>query len=160
MVVFDDVSSMQKHLKKTISESAIKHTVKKVIENNIYKRVYQSYTPTSYVRTGDLLGSVRITGESIGNTIYTFEVFMDSSLIDSNITSSGEWNQHASMPQGGQVYDTSDYIPMWIEYGTEGSLWDRQGAYYMEHSHFDLDGGKLSQQLRRELSASGFKVIS
>ena len=56
------------------------------------------------------------------------------------------------------TYDVSEYIPMWIEEGTEGSLWDRDGAYFAEEANWALGGGMLVRELAGVLRKAGYRV--
>ena len=153
------VSSLQNQLKDDINnaiQTKVTDLCIRVVQDNLNKTVYESYTPSgdkAYDRTFELLDSVTVGDATIGYKYITFEVFMDTEKIKPYVTGDGRWNQHASV----DPIDVSDYIPMWVEYGTSNSLWDREGAYYMENSNFELDG-KLYLTLANELRKSGWKV--
>lgn len=155
-MIFEDVKSLQRHLQTTISTSNIDVIVKETVEKYINKNIYSTYMPSSYVRTHEFEKAVTVGERVLTNTSYTFEVYIDSDKLNSVITPESEdWNQHASVT--GE--DMTDYIPLWLEEGTEGSLWDRRGANYMQDSHFELSGGKLVQALAKELRLHGYMVI-
>lgn len=164
MVVFDTVSELQKHLKNTIAKSEIELIVKKVLRDYIQDNVYNSYMPSgmyAYDRTYELLSAIDIVEVKTGTKSHSFEVIVNPNLLTSNgsLSDEGKWNQHASMPQGGLVYDTTEYIPMWIEYGTEGSLWDRDGAHFARDAYIDLNGGTLVRALEKALKNAGYKIV-
>lgn len=153
------VSSLQSHLKDSIVDG-IEHEVRtmalRTIRGYINRNVYQKYTPVSdgYERTYELLDSVTIGNIKVGYKYVTFEIFMDTSKISPY--EQNTWNAHANM---GYTQDTSDYIPLWIEEGTEGSLWDRKGANYMLHSYRELgEAGGVAQDLYRALKRRGWQV--
>lgn len=160
---FKTVSALQGHLKNSIVESIEDKLVKiciDVAQQYIQKNVYEAYIPTgefSYDRTYDLLDAVTVANINVGTKYVTFEVFMDSSKINPQIRSSFDsnaWNAHADVTQ----IDVSEYIPLWIEEGTSGSLWDRDGAHYMESTYVELSGGRLAQELASELRRKGWSV--
>jgi hypothetical protein len=159
---FKTVDSLQKHLKHSIYE-AIEHRLLEVvirtIQRYIKERVYDTYIPQgefAYNRTYELLDAVSIGNFKMGSKYATFEIYMDSDKLGANITDDGYWNQHANVWGG----DETENIPLWIEEGTSGSLWDREGAHYMEQSWVELSGGRqsLAQILASELKREGWDV--
>lgn len=162
---FQTVSGLQGHLKSTIMESIqtkLTDICIEVAKRHIQEKVYNRYQPgeDSYDRTFELLNSVTVGNLNIGTKYATFEIYMDSEKINpyerNGVHGYGGWNSHAD------VYglDMSEYIPMWIEKGTSGSLHDREGAHYMEATHHELSGGKLAQALEDALRKEGWKIIS
>lgn len=152
------VSSLQAHLKDSIVHG-IKNEIREIalltVREYILKNVYDSYTPAGdgYERTYELARSVSLGNIKIGHKYITFEIFMDTSKI--NPYEQKSWNAHANIDY---TQDTSDYIPLWVEEGTEGSLWDRDGAHYMEDSTRELDRGELAFALYLSLSNQGWQV--
>lgn len=110
---------------------------------------------SSYQRTMELRNSVTVGNVSVGYKYVKFEIFMDTDKINGYITGGDEWNQHASV----EGMDVSDYIPLWVEEGTSGGLFDRPAAHYMEKSWFELGNGKIASELRNALRGEGWKVI-
>lgn len=153
-MLFTNVASLHKHLKTTISTSKIEILVKETVDKYIHENVYSAYTPNSYVRTHEFEKAVIIGEEILTDEGYTFEVYIDSSRLNSVMGGVDEWGQHASVHGA----DVTEYIPLWLEEGTRGSLWDRNGAYYMQDSHIELSGGKLAQALAKGLRAQGYMV--
>lgn len=158
---FKTVSDLQGHLKHSILE-AIEHRILEICVNTVrdylMENVYWKYNPQgeyAYDRTFELLDAVTVGNFNVGTKFATFEVFMDSSKITANVTEDGKWNQHASFDPA----DVSEYIPLWIEEGTEGSLWDRDGAHYMYDSWVDLSGGRLAQELENALRSEGWEIV-
>jgi hypothetical protein len=162
---FKTVSALQDHLKQSILE-AIENKIidicMKVAQKHIEERVYEAYTPQgdfAYDRTFELLNSVTVGNLNVGTKYVTFEIYMDTEKINPYVRNSFDgyhgWNAHAD------VYgiDVSEYIPLWIEEGTNGSLFDREGAHYMEQTHFELDSGKLARELANALRQQGWCVI-
>lgn len=154
--VFKDVSALQVQLKRDIYQSiqgTIADLCTKVVKEMVQKKVYNAYIPSgdyAYERTFDLLNSVTIGNFKLGTKYATFEIYMDSEKISPNETDEDYWNQHADVDY---QQDVSECIPMWIEEGTSGSLWDRNGTHYMEQSAIELDTGiyrALAQELRRQ----------
>ncbi|WP_321132700.1 hypothetical protein [Virgibacillus sp. M23] len=80
---------------------------------------------------------------------------MDTDKINAYRTGDGEWNQHGDIQY---IQDVSEYIPLWVEEGTSGSLWDRDGSHYMEASHYELSGGQLARALSDALRSKGWSV--
>lgn len=157
------VDSLQKQLKGDIAESVqneIAQIAIDTVQKYLLKDVY-SYNPKgdfAYDRTMDLLNSVTVGEAKLGYKFARFEIYMDTDKINPYVTGSGEWNQHASHPDNKSM-DVSEYIPLWVEEGTSGSLWDREGAHYMEQSWIELDSGKLAQEFANRLRQKGWHVI-
>lgn len=155
------VSSLQAQLKVDLL-SSIDHQIRevctRVVQKHIQERVYDTYTPDasnplSYDRTFELYNSVSVGNVNIGTKYVTFEIFMDTEQIGAYVTEGEQWNQHASV----RDEDVSEMIPYWIENGTEGSLWDRAPADYMEQSHVELMGN-LAQEFANALRVKGWKI--
>lgn len=161
---FKTVSALQHHLKQSILEAIENKIIDiciKVAKKHIEERVYEAYVPQgdlAYDRTFELLNSVTVGNLNVGAKYVTFEIYMDTEKINPYVRNHfghNGWNAHAD------VYgiDVSEYIPLWIEEGTNGSLFDREGAHYMEQTYFELDNGKLAQELANELRKQGWNVI-
>jgi hypothetical protein len=160
---FKTVSALQGHLKDSIAE-AIQDQVTElcldVVRDYIQRNVYNKYQPSpdSYDRTFELLNCVTVGNISMGHKYATFEVYMDSEKINPRIRTGRHdydgWNAHADIYD----LDMSEYIPLWVEEGTEGSLWDREPAHYMYDSWVDLSGGDLAQELISALRGKGWDV--
>lgn len=161
--LFKTISEVQKQLKGDIKEALeddIAEAIIRVVEKYLQSNVYDAYIPQgefAYDRTYELRNAVVMSPVKVGNKYAKFEVYMDSDLIDANVIDDNrKWNQHASV----DPIDVSEYIPMWVEEGTNGSLWDREGAHYMADSYFDLSDGSLAKMLANELRSRGWKIIN
>jgi hypothetical protein len=161
---FKTVSSLQNHLKDSVMEAIqgkVTELCIEVVKDYIQRNVYDKYRPDpdTYDRTFELLNSVTVGNLNLGTKYATFEIFMDTEKINAHIRNGSHgylgWNSHAD------VYDLdmSEYIPLWIEEGTEGSLWDREPAHYMYDSWVDLSGGELAKALADSLRRQGWDVI-
>lgn len=163
MASYQSISEIQLKLKSSIVQSInteLRKHCTKVVQEYLYETVYKTYVPKgehSYDRTMELLNAVTVGEITVGTKYVTFEVYIDSEKIQPSITSDpSDWNQHAS------VYptDVSEYIPMWVEEGTTGSLWDRDGAHYMEQAYLQLNQGDLARALAESLKSMGWNVIT
>lgn len=129
-----------------------------VVQEHLMSTVYDAYEPKgdyAYDRTFELLNSVTVGNAKMGTKYIYFDIFMDSEKIKPYASDDHSWNQHSSV----DPMDVSEYIPMWVEEGTEGSLWDREGAHYMEQSWMELDNGKLALEFANALRMKGWKVV-
>lgn len=162
---FKTVTALHSHLKDSLLDSIQLQITKlciEVVQDYIRKNVYEQYSPDpdSYDRTMELLNSVTVGNIKAGIKYITFDIFMDTEKINPRIRNGSHgysgWNAHAD------VYDidVSEYIPLWIEEGTEGSLWDREPAFYMYDSWVDLSGGDLAQAFADALRRKGWHIIS
>ncbi|MEX3625180.1 hypothetical protein [Viridibacillus arvi] len=153
------VSSLQAQLKSDIYEAItgkITEICTEIVQDNVRDMGYIQKSELTYDRTWELLNSVTVGNLYVGTKQIKFEVFMDTDKIGSYVKDGDDWNQHASV----DPMDVSEYIPLWVEEGTEGSLYDREGAHYMENSHLQLDGGLLARELAKRLKQNGWKVIT
>ncbi|MCY8228696.1 hypothetical protein MOC30_13995 [Bacillus spizizenii] len=156
------VSSLQGQLRSDIIESIqndVADVAIKTVQEHLNQSVYQAYIPKgeyAYDRTFELLNSVTVGNVKMGNKFVYFDIFMDTEKIGSYVKEgNAEWNQHASV----EGMDVSEYIPLWTEEGTDGSLWDREGAHYMEQSWIELDSGKLAHEFANRLRQKGWNVV-
>lgn len=165
---FKTVSDLQGHLKSSIKEAieteikmACIEVVQAFLDEKVYKNPMAGYVPKSnsewaYDRTEELKESVTVGNFKMGTKYATFEIFMDTEKIHPYETDEGEWNQHANLDFS---EDTSEYIPMWIEDGTHGSLWDWRPAQYMYSSYKELGDNKLlAKMLAHALRQRGWDV--
>lgn len=153
------VDSLQSQLKGDILgaiNGTIANLCTQVVQDNVRAKGYIPNDNTDYDRTWELLNSVTVGNLTVGYKYATFEVFMDTEKIGSYVTEGNDWNQHASV----DPIDVSEYIPLWVEEGTSGSLYDREGGHYMEFSTFELGDGRLAKALEKELRAQGWKITT
>ncbi|MED3976192.1 hypothetical protein P4639_22600 [Priestia megaterium] len=166
MKKFKTVSAVQAQMKQSIImavETRIREVATRVVKQYIQKNVYEAYIPqgeSAYDRTFELLNSVTVGNLVVGSKHVSFEIYMDTNVMTPQIRNGvfgyGGWNAHADV----NSIDVSEYIPQWIEEGTEGSLHDREGAHYMEDAYYDLGYGDLAHALADSLRSQGWKVIS
>lgn len=170
MKTFKTVSELQHHLKDSIQESIENELFEictKIVEKHLMKDVYdnpnagyipraEEGSPFKYERTWELFNSLTISDVKMGSKYATFEIYMNGDAIESHKTGEGEWNQHADIDY---EEDVSEYIPMWIEDGTNGSLWDFRPTQYMFNSWKELrDDGILRDALEQALRSRGWKI--
>jgi hypothetical protein len=161
MPTYQTLNEIQSELKRSIIEAIdnkIADICIKVVQKYLQERVYDAYTPQgdfAYDRTMELFNSVTVGNLQVGVKYIKFEIYMDTEKIKPYVYDDNSWNAHASV----DPYDTSENIPLWVEEGTSGSLWDREGAHYMEQSYFELDDSMV-RDLADRLRLEGWKVIS
>ncbi|MEH7207621.1 hypothetical protein V7094_15485 [Priestia megaterium] len=163
MTSYQSINEIQAKLKSSIVQSVnteLRKHCTKVVQEYLMERVYKAYIPQgehAYDRTMELFNAVTVGEITVGTKFVTFEVYIDSEKIQPHVTDSKQdWNQHASV----DPIEVNEYIPMWIEEGTEGSLWDREGTHYMEQAYLKLDQGGLAMALARSLKSMGWNVIT
>ena len=158
------VGSLQNHLERDIVnslEEKIFQVCQEVVEEYVYKLVYNggNYVGNGenpYEHTMELFNSVTVGNLKLGNKYATFDIFMDSEKIRPYVRGDGEWNAHASV----DPIDVAEYIPLWMEEGTSGSLYDHEPTHYMEQSFLKLDGGYLARELGARLRSLGWRVTT
>ena len=134
--------------------------IKTIIADYVKRKVYDAISPRSYDRTGDLLNSLDVSEvKKIGN-FYEVTIFFNTDFIHSNLVEGG-WNQHMNA-NGSETWrgiPVNELIPVFIEYGVENSLWDRDGIESMEYVRNML--AKTDRHLKviaRVLKMRGFNV--
>ena len=127
---------LERHVKFSLEEVA--RVVEEEIKDYIKRNLYDKYEPQAYTRTYDYINSLTIRkAKKIGNG-YSVEIFFDTDkIMPRPPDGAGRWSRHSSITsynRGGSGDDVSDMIPVWMEYGTSGSLWDRDGIYSIENT--------------------------
>ncbi len=99
--------------------------------DDLYKtvksRIYD-WTPNMYERTGELLKSVTCTKVFKENGYLYIKIYYDTDTIHPYFTDNNLFNQHSDIYGN----DVSNYIPLWIEEGTEarnGNFFPRNGIH-------------------------------
>lgn len=122
------------------------------LKDDIMSKLYNEYNPKEYQRTYDFLESVSlkpIVGKK--NTINVM-IYYDTSKIIPNFVEDN-WNQHEDI----WGIDVHEFIPLWLEFGTKNSLWDREGIYAMEGLEIYLRD-RYKDMLKKELERKGLKT--
>lgn len=157
MPTFSNLKDLYSYSVKSTIECAddILDKIVEVLRDFTKVNVYQKYSPKEYDRTFELINSIsKRNFKKIGKNMYVAEVFFDDKKIRAR-ESDGFWNFHMSVDN----IDISASLPFWIEFGTNGSLWDRDGAFMVkETERFLQKTNKLNSLLRQELIKKGFKV--
>lgn len=163
MTTFKNINQLNAYLNKQLESVLLQvgQEVKKIIEGYIQDRLYDSYQPFQYSRTYDFLNSLTVKKPYPLNGGYAVEVYFDTDKIRQAIVEDSKWNQHMS-------YDGSDtwngvkvnkLIPYFMEYGVEGSLWDRDGIYAVRDTIVTLEETKLHvKELGKLLKQKGFSI--
>lgn len=154
-------SELERVLQQVAEDALNKVTIKveKMIKKYVMDKLYNSYTPTDYIRSYDYLESLtvtKVTKNSLGEL--ETKIFFDPNKIHSRETEGSYWNQHMSI-NGDTTWEgkpISEWIPVFIEYGTKGSLWDRKGIHVVDNIMKELDrDGKYKKFMASELKRMG-----
>lgn len=151
----------ERHMKFALEEVA--KIVEEEIKDYIKHNLYDAYSPTHYTRTYDYINSLTVGKVKKEGSGYTIEIFFDTDKIYPQPPDGvGRWSRHSSITSynnGGSGDDVSDMIPIWIEYGTSGSLWDRDGIYSMENTKKIMEQTKYHlHEIKKVLEKRGFKI--
>lgn len=151
----------ERHVKIALEEVA--KVVEEEIKNYVMKNLYNAYEPTHYTRTYDYINSLTVRKARKEGNGYTVEIFFDTDKIYPRAPDEkGRWSRHSSITsynKGRTPDDVSDMIPVWIEYGTNGSLWDRDGIYTMENTKKIMEQTKYHlHEIKKILEKRGFKI--
>ena len=127
---------LERHVKYSLEEVA--KVVEGEIKDYVMKNLYNKHSPTHYTRTYDYINSLTVKKAKSVNNGHVVEIFFDTSKITPRSPDGADrWSRHSSITSyygGASGDDVSDMIPIWMEYGTSGSLWDRDGIYSMENT--------------------------
>lgn len=157
---------LEKHVKFSLEEVA--KIVEEEIKDYVMKNLYNEYTPTHYTRTYDYINSLTVKKARKEGNGYAVEIFFDTDKIYPRPPDGdgkgglGRWSRHSSITSyngGGSGDDMSDMIPLWIEEGVSGSLYDRDGIYTMENTKKIMEQTKYHlHAIKAILEKKGFKV--
>ena len=105
-----------------------------MLKRLLKKRLYDAYDQSMYDRTYELLNSIshsEVIKEN--NNSYYVEIYYDTDEIRSYPRKedglfSYKWGQHTSF----DGEDTSEWIPLWIEEGTDNQYYSHKGTHSIE----------------------------
>ncbi len=155
------ISYVEKHAKFALEEVA--KTVEEIIKEYILENLYNAYEPKAYTRTYNYINSLTIDKVKKEGNGYSVKLFFDTAKIFPQPPDDlGRWSRHSSITSYGanrMPDDISDMIPLWMEYGVKGSLWDRDGIYSMENAKKTMEETKYHlKKIKEVLEGRGFKV--
>lgn len=160
---FNTISQLMKHLENEVvfSLGVVAEDVRKILRDYVQKATYESYDPFEYQRTYELLNCLDISDiKKVGNT-YSFEIFFNSDKINMYDVD-GFWNQHKSVfgYESWNGMKINELVPWFIENGTNGSVWDREGIYSIEYiTNLLQKTHKHLKIIKNILKQKGYDVI-
>lgn len=163
MPTFKNPNSLFKYVERNIPFilNQIAKEVETILKDYIMQNLYQAYTPKEYARTYDFVNSVTVGTVKKINNGYSIEIYYDTDKIRQAIVQDSDWNQHMSV-DGSETWNgvkINELIPYFIEHGTEGSKWDRDGLFAMENTVKQLEMTKYHVSKMMELlKKRGFNV--
>lgn len=159
-----DLKRMLQYAEKQIQDSLrlISLEVEKMMKEYVMDKLYNAYSPNEYMRSYDYLNSLtvkKVYKNSVGEL--ETEIFFDPDKIYSREVEDSYWNQHMSVngdsDWGGK--SISEWIPIFMEHGTSGSLWDRDGIEVVDNILRELNNnGTYKKMMMSQLKRKGFKV--
>lgn len=141
----------EKIIKNSLDE--ISSNVLEKLKYNVENRLYDAWTPEMYSRTGELLKSISKTKVTKVYGYYVVKIFYDTDKIHPYITDDNKWNKHADI-YGENI---SEYIPLWIEYGTENSFYNHDGINAI-HDTFEWISKEYNRMFKETLKYKGIKI--
>lgn len=161
--MFNNLSQVEQYIMKQLEESMrlLANDVKKIIKDYIYKNLYQAYSPFEYQRTGQFLECLDVKVNRKGNLVEA-EIFFNTDFIEMNEIEESMWNQHMSV-DGSETWkgeSVASWIPTFLEYGVQNSLWDRDGIRSMEHIQEYLESTKYHlKEIMALLKSRGINCV-
>lgn len=160
---FKDLKSLFSYINKNLKFSLqeVGQQVEQIIKDYIMEHLYNAYTPSDYSRTYDFINSLSVKKVQQSNNGYIVELFFDTNRIISYEVEDRYWNQHMNI-DGSDTWNgekINEWIPIWLEKGVSGSLWDRDGIDSMKNVKNELEAtGKHIKMIVDILKKKGFKV--
>jgi hypothetical protein len=152
---FDSYESLFAYINRSIKISLqqIGKEVEKLITDFILENWYNEHTPQEYLRTYQMVNSLRVGQvKQIGDN-YSVELYFDTSEIQANEVTDSMWNQHMSLSKT----DVSEWIPYDIEYGQNSPIYSYKGIHMMEN--MSKENLKIMQSMLLYLNSKGFDCI-
>ena len=157
---FNNYDDLFKYIEKSVHESLIPtaDVVLNMVKKFIWENMYEAYSPNYYMRTYEFVNSISIKIKDNK----TVEIYYDVKKIHAYEDNNNFWNQHMGWNKkkdGHETYDTSTMIPIWIERGTTGSMWDREPLGAMQ-SVLNNENNAIQLVLRKlcvYLNKQGYK---
>lgn len=133
---FNNYKQLEKYMNKMIIDGLeyCAWRAESMLKQLLKERLYDFYEPSMYDRTFELLNSITHGNIiKLNNNTYYIEVFYDTDKIRSyprkeNGLYTYKWGQHTSF----QNEDVSEWIPTWIESGTNNKYYSHKGTKSME----------------------------
>lgn len=150
---------VEKNLRLTLNDVAL--LVEKEMKEYIMKKLYQSYNPKEYHRSYDYINSLTVGKVVQVGTSFNVEVYFDPKKIKQEEVHDSAWNRHMSVDGNTEWNGTpiNELIPYFIEYGTNGSLWDREGINVTTETIRELeDTKKHLEVIKNVLKQRGINV--
>lgn len=142
-------STIKPRIKYSLQQSA--EDVEQMVRDYLMETLY-STSPSEYERTYELVNSVTHTNvEQVGDVFYV-KIYYDTDKIKPHILEH-KWNQHATF----WGVDMSEYLPLWIEKGTEGN------PYYQHEDYRVIETVAgwttlITKKIREHLKNNGLNV--
>ena len=151
---------LEKHVQESLRLVAIE--VENMMKDYIIQALYNDYEPQDYLRSINYINSLtvkKVYKNSTGEL--ETEIFFDPEKIYSREMEGEYWNQHMSVngdsSWGGRPIN--EWIPIFMEHGVSGSLWDREGIEVVDTIMKRLKGDREFRNLMMsELKRRGFNV--
>lgn len=135
--------------------------VEEQLKKYIMENLYLDHTPLDYTRTYDYINSIMTSKvEKVGGS-YQVKIYFDTNRIRQTIVE-GSWNQHMNTSDDSETWGgkkVSELLPYFIEYGVEGSLYDREGINAVKYTTLMIEYSKRHVMKMAELlKQRGFNV--
>lgn len=127
---FTNTKQIEKYLEKQIIKALteVADVVRQRLYDTVKNRLYDAWTPSQYKRTMELLKCISHTKVKKVYGSYVVNIYYDTKKIHPYVSDDARWNKHADF--WGE--DVSEYIPLWIEYGTDNQYFSHDGILAVE----------------------------
>lgn len=162
MPSFTSIDTMLNYLNRNISIvlQDVGKDVEKIIHDYIMKEWYNEHTPHEYIRTYDMINSLRVRKVQKINNGYSIELCFDTDTIHANKVGDSFWNQHMSLyrKDGSGEQNVSQAIPLWIEEGnnpnSKNPVYEYKGIGMMDYA--SKQKSVILKSLLSHLKSKGF----
>lgn len=132
--------------------------VSDVLGDKLYNLWYMSKHENTYMRTYELVDSIRVTEVNIGSgrTSYTASVYFDDNLINHMYQSETGWGQHQSTYRKNPINMEAGSLAWILDQGAITPFYRFDGVKYVEATLNDLK--YILSDIKKEMKSMGYNI--
>lgn len=159
MPTFTTISALNQYIKNVVKQSI--QTIAEDVREEVYEEVSDKLLNNhsggngyyAYQHTFEVLESICEPKVKYVNNTVEVEIYYDTDKIQPHYVDNSFWNQHMSIT--GE--DVSEILPLWLEEGTTGGLYPREGWGIIKEWQDELKR-TLKRRVQVELLRKGIKT--
>jgi hypothetical protein len=139
MATFNNVKDLLRFIETQlpINLEKICNEIKGVLKNELLNHWYNTYMPSSYHRTYQLIESITVSKAIKVGNVWQANIYFDEDKIEPIESNFGLFPSHMNITDGASEYGGKTYgelLPMWIEEGQHSSIWSSTGIHMVERT--------------------------